>query len=33
MAKMQVRSVAQLVHLCDAIGKPDATQTGRAMVA
>jgi FixJ family two-component response regulator len=35
MSKMQVRSVAQLVHLCDelAIGRPDATQTGRAMVA
>jgi len=35
MSKMQVRSVAQLVHLCDelAIARPDATQTGRAMVA
>jgi FixJ family two-component response regulator len=33
MSKMRVRSVAQLVHLCDAIVKPDATQTGRAMVA
>jgi FixJ family two-component response regulator len=35
MSKMQVRSVAQLVHQCDeiAISDPAATENGKAMVA
>jgi FixJ family two-component response regulator len=35
MSKMAVRSVAQLVHLCDAlaVGRPDEAEGGRIMVA